>query len=155
MPDALAPRFKFGVLAPATNTVVQPEFDALRPKGVSNQMARVVIPDTPVGTESEFELLRRTLAALSPHGDRPGEVIRPGQPVRIFVDDTRDFPTIDFGYGDVPVIHASAGMRRILALAYLVVWSRREHVGASKLLGISLGAVHGSRSTRASSSRTL
>ena len=44
MPDALAPRFKFGVLAPATNTVVQPEFDAMRPNGVTNQMARVVIP---------------------------------------------------------------------------------------------------------------
>jgi maleate isomerase len=54
MPDALAPRFKFGVIAPATNTVVQPEYDLMRPPGVSNQMARVVIPDTPVGTENEF-----------------------------------------------------------------------------------------------------
>jgi maleate isomerase len=54
MPDALAPRLKFGVIAPATNTIVQPEFDAMRPAGVTNQMARVVIPDSPVGTESEF-----------------------------------------------------------------------------------------------------
>ena len=54
MPDALAPRLKFGVIAPATNTIVQPEFDAMRPRGVTNQMARVVIPDSPVGTESEF-----------------------------------------------------------------------------------------------------
>lgn len=54
MPDALAPRFKFGIISPATNTVVQPEYDAMRPAGVSNQMTRVVIPDTPVGTESEF-----------------------------------------------------------------------------------------------------
>lgn len=84
--------------------------------------------------ESEFDLLRRTLATLSPHIEHPNEIIRPGSPVRLFVDDTRDFPTVDFGYGDVPVIHASAGMRRILALAYLVVWSWREHVGASKLL---------------------
>lgn len=84
--------------------------------------------------ESEFELLCRTLAALSPHADRPNEIIRPGPPVRVFVDDTRDFPTIDFGYGNVPLIHASAGMRRILALAYLVVWSWREHLAASKLL---------------------
>ena len=51
MPDALAPRLKFGVIAPATNTIVQPEFDAMRPRGVTNQMARVVIPDSPVGTE--------------------------------------------------------------------------------------------------------
>jgi maleate isomerase len=54
MPDALASRLKFGVVAPATNTIVQPEYDAMRPRGVTNQMARVVIPDAPVGTESEF-----------------------------------------------------------------------------------------------------
>lgn len=54
MPDALAPRLKFGVIAPATNTIVQPEFDVMRPRGVTNQMARVAIPDSPVGTESEF-----------------------------------------------------------------------------------------------------
>ena len=54
MPDALAPRLKFGVIAPATNTIVQPEYDAMRPPGVSNQMARVLIPDTPVGTDEEF-----------------------------------------------------------------------------------------------------
>jgi maleate isomerase len=54
MPDALAPRLKLGVIAPATNTIVQPEYDSMRPAGVSNQMARVVIPDTPVGTDSEF-----------------------------------------------------------------------------------------------------
>jgi maleate isomerase len=54
MPDALAPRLKLGVIAPTTNTVVQPEYDALRPRGVTNQMTRVVIPDTPVETEQEF-----------------------------------------------------------------------------------------------------
>jgi len=84
--------------------------------------------------EGEFELLRRVLAQLSPHPDRPNEILRPGRPVRVFIDDTRDFPTIDSGYGSVPVIHASAGMRRILALAYLVVWSWREHLAASRLL---------------------
>jgi maleate isomerase len=54
MPDALAPRLKFGVITPATNTIVQPEYDAMRPRGVTNQMARVVIPDSPVGTDTEF-----------------------------------------------------------------------------------------------------
>lgn len=54
MPDALGSRLKLGVIAPATNTIVQPEFDAMRPRGVTNQMTRVLIPDTPVGTEDEF-----------------------------------------------------------------------------------------------------
>lgn len=84
--------------------------------------------------ETEFDQLSRILAALSPHPDRPSEVLRPGRPARIFIDDTRDFPTIELGYGAVPVIHASAGLRRILALAYLIVWAWREHLTASRLL---------------------
>ena len=83
------------------------------------------------GGENEFELLCRTLAQLSPH---PDEIILTGAAGARLVDDTRDFPTVDMGYGDVPVIHASAGMRRVLSLAYLVVWSWREHLGACKLL---------------------
>ena len=63
MPDALAPRLKFGVIAPATNTIVQPEYDAMRPPGISNQMARVVIPDTPVGTEDEFAAMMGAVRA--------------------------------------------------------------------------------------------
>lgn len=54
MPDALGSRLKLGVITPATNTIVQPEFDGMRPPGVTNQVTRVVIPDTPVGTEEEF-----------------------------------------------------------------------------------------------------
>lgn len=61
MPDALGYRLKFGVVAPATNTVVQPEYDAMRPRGVTNQMSRVVIPDTPVGTEQEFASMMQTV----------------------------------------------------------------------------------------------
>jgi maleate isomerase len=54
MPDALGPRLKLGVITPASNTIVQPEYDAMRPRGVTNQVMRVVIPDTPVGSEEEF-----------------------------------------------------------------------------------------------------
>jgi maleate isomerase len=54
MPDSLGSRLKLGLIAPATNTVVQPECDEMRPRGVSNQMTRVVIPDTPVESEAEF-----------------------------------------------------------------------------------------------------
>lgn len=63
MPDALAPRLKFGVIAPATNTIVQPEYDAMRPAGLTNQMTRVAIPDTPVGTEDEFATMMSQVRA--------------------------------------------------------------------------------------------
>ncbi|MEW2918247.1 hypothetical protein AB1A64_14335 [Ruegeria sp. ANG10] len=40
MADTLAPRAVIGVMTPAMNTVVQPELELLRPKGVTNQMQR-------------------------------------------------------------------------------------------------------------------
>jgi hypothetical protein len=52
---------------------------------------------------------------------------------RVYVDDARDFPFIDGPAGDLPVVHAPAGLRRILGLAYLVVWAWREHKVAAGL----------------------
>lgn len=40
MTDTLAPKAIIGVMTPAMNTVVQPELEALRPPGVTNQMQR-------------------------------------------------------------------------------------------------------------------
>lgn len=60
--------------------------------------------------------------------------LRPGEPTRVSIDDVRDIPTIEMPYGTVPIIHASAGIRRVAALAYLLVWSLHEHIQASKLL---------------------
>ena len=64
------------------------------------------------------------------------ETLVPGELTRISLDDVRDMPTVRMPYGqDVPVVHASAGMRRILALGYLLVWAWQEHMKAAKLLG--------------------
>ena len=41
MPDVLGFRAKIGLLLPYTNTVVQPECDAMRPIGVTNHTGRV------------------------------------------------------------------------------------------------------------------
>ena len=75
------------------------------------------------------------LRALSP-GQGPGHVLKPGSPIRISVDDARDIPSIKTEYaGQVPVIHASSGIRRIVALAYMLTWSWSEHRIASELRG--------------------
>ena len=80
-----------------------------------------------------FKLLKAALKAMSPS---EGEPLTPGKPRRISLDDVRDFPTVQMAYGqDVPVVHASAGMRRIIALVYLLVWAWEEHRKASELLG--------------------
>ncbi|GET42768.1 AAA family ATPase [Microseira wollei] len=77
-----------------------------------------------------FQLLSRVIGQLSPH---PNESMEPGEPTRVSVEDVRDIPTIKMPYGTVPVIHASAGIKRILGLAYLLVWTWYEHLQASKL----------------------
>ncbi len=78
-----------------------------------------------------FETLTRVLEGLSPH---PGETIRPGTATaRISIDDVRDIPTIELPYATIPVVYASAGMKRILGLAYMLVWMWREHIEAAKL----------------------
>ncbi|MEN9775060.1 MAG: hypothetical protein RL322_2130 [Pseudomonadota bacterium] len=55
--DHLGYRAKFGVLGPSTNTIVQPDFDDLRPVGVTNHYSRIVIPNDPVASSADFEKL--------------------------------------------------------------------------------------------------
>ena len=57
MVDALGWRLKFGVIAPSTNTVVQPEFDMMRPAGVTNHFARIHIPNDPLTGDDDFTRL--------------------------------------------------------------------------------------------------
>jgi hypothetical protein len=69
------------------------------------------------------------LTVLSP----AGEELRPGRPIRLSVGDVRDHPTLDMPYGMLPLIFASAGMKRVITLAYLLVWAWQEHQQAAKL----------------------
>jgi maleate isomerase len=54
MPDHLGYRQKFGALGPSTNTIVQPDFDDLRPRGVTNHYSRIIIPNNPVNDDAAF-----------------------------------------------------------------------------------------------------
>jgi len=71
MVDQLGWRCKFGVIVPSTNTVVQPEYDDMRPVGVTNHIARMHIPDDPIKSDAELEeLVRRIDSALEEALDR-------------------------------------------------------------------------------------
>lgn len=70
-----------------------------------------------------FHVFTQVVERLSPPEMRP---LRPGRPVRL-PDDPRDIPTISHEYGDVPFLHESAGIRRIVTIAYLLVWAWTEH----------------------------
>jgi hypothetical protein len=81
-------------------------------------------------SKSPFETFTKVLAHLSPPD--LGR-LEPGEPVRI-PDDPRDIPTIRHPYGVIPIVYSSAGVRRIITLAYLIVWAWTEHVVAAELV---------------------
>jgi hypothetical protein len=55
---------------------------------------------------------------------------------RVSVSDRRDCPILDSLTGPLPVMHAPAGLRRILALAYIVVWALHEHRTTAGMLNV-------------------
>jgi maleate isomerase len=63
MTDRLGYRLKLGVVIPSTNTIVQPETDAMRPHGVTNHVGRIHIPDLPLTNDAEFEQI---MSAIGP-----------------------------------------------------------------------------------------
>ena len=57
--DVLASRAKVAVVVPATNTIVEPEFESMRPPGVTNHVTRMLLPPRPY---DDMEVYRRALA---------------------------------------------------------------------------------------------
>ena len=63
--DSLGWRAKFAVVAPSTNTSVQPEYDAMRPRGVTNHFSRISIPDTKVTDDDSFMAMLNNIRAAT------------------------------------------------------------------------------------------
>jgi len=63
MTDVLGYRLRFGVVAPSTNTVVQPEYERMTPAGVTNHFSRAVIPDTRVTDDASFLAMLENIRA--------------------------------------------------------------------------------------------
>lgn len=83
-----------------------------------------------------FHQFCAVLRDLSPDG----ESLEPGPLTRIPEDtDRRDIPTLKTPYGvPVPIVYASAAVKRVLGLAYLLVWTWTEHQRMSELRGLKL-----------------
>lgn len=54
MTDVLGWRRKFGVLGPSTNTIVQVDFDDMRPEGVTNHYSRILTPNSQAISNETF-----------------------------------------------------------------------------------------------------
>lgn len=76
--------------------------------------------------KTKFNRLKIVLERLSPPSVGDLGKLKPGNPMRI-AGDSRLIPTIDHPYGTIPIVHTSAGVQRIITLAYLLVWAWQEH----------------------------
>lgn len=65
--DILGFRARIGVVAPATNTIVQPEMEAMRPHGVTNHHGRIRVTNVPMTSDADF---LKVLDALDADMDR-------------------------------------------------------------------------------------
>ena len=65
MTDSLGYRRKFAVIAPSTNTSVQPEYDDMRPRGVTNHFCRIAIPDTKVTDDDSFMVMLNNIRSAT------------------------------------------------------------------------------------------
>lgn len=61
MTDSLGYRMKFAVVAPSTNTSVEPEYAAMQPRGVTNHFSRIAIPDTKVTDDDSFMVMLHSI----------------------------------------------------------------------------------------------
>ena len=75
--------------------------------------------------DERAEAMAAVLQALAPTS---AEIFAPGPLVRLSLHDAREIPSIVTNHaGAVPILHASAGVRRAVALAYMLTWACNEH----------------------------
>jgi len=70
MRDVLGWRRKFGVIGPSTNTVVQPDFEMMRPVGVTNHYSRIFTPNAQAISNESF------MAGINVIGDNVLDAVR-------------------------------------------------------------------------------
>ena len=80
MTDRLGYRLKLGVVIPSTNSIVQPETDAMRPPGVTNHIGRIHIPDLPLTNDTEFEQIMVAIEPDPVWRGRQSDVVQAGSP---------------------------------------------------------------------------
>jgi AAA domain, putative AbiEii toxin, Type IV TA system/AAA domain len=79
--------------------------------------------------QTTFSLFWQVIKRLFPANETP----KIGPTTRLSLKDVRDIPTLGFSYDQVPITHLSSGMKRIVSLAYSLIWTWYEHRQAAAL----------------------
>jgi len=74
--DSLATRAKVAVVVPATNTIVQPEMEAMRPAGVTNHVTRMRLPPRPYDDQAAYKQRSGDGKGRARRGARAGADVR-------------------------------------------------------------------------------
>lgn len=122
-------RSKFNQSAPATGSLTASEVWNGRP-GLIEGLIRDWTRWQSATDQKTFDQFASVLKRLSPEDLG---TLTPGGPVRL-PGDPREVPTVQHRYATVPVTQASSGVQRVLLLAYLIIWSWREHELAAERL---------------------
>lgn len=80
MRDALGYRHRMAIIAPSTNTIVEPEMNAMRPRGVTNHFAGIMVRNTPVTDDNGFSQLMKDIRNAM---DEAVENVMTAQPDRL------------------------------------------------------------------------
>ena len=78
-----------------------------------------------------FGAFARCLEVLSPPG---GQKLEIAEPISM-PGNEQEIPALTMEYGTVPIVHASAGVKRVVALAYVLIWSWFRHQRNARLGG--------------------
>ena len=134
MPDVLGWRRTFGAIGPSTNTVVQPDYDAMRPAGVTNHYSRIFTPNA-VLTNDTFRagvtvISDNVMDAVAKRDDLPARlsadghvghhVLRRGQGRRCLRAQDRGGDGVRISVGShstAAALRAYGGIRRIAVLS--------------------------------------
>ena len=103
--------------------------------GASREVCRGLLVDWSSWIREKGENAER-MAAMLGQLTVQGKPVAMGPNVRLSIDDGQDIPSIRTEYADaVPIVYASSALRRIAALAYMLLWARSEHIRAARQLG--------------------
>ncbi len=61
MPNRLGHRCIFGLIVPSVNTTMQPECEALRPPGVTNQVSRFLVKNVDIQSDNDFDAMMKAM----------------------------------------------------------------------------------------------
>jgi energy-coupling factor transporter ATP-binding protein EcfA2 len=83
--------------------------------------------------QTKFRLLLKVIQCLF----HPNDTVEVAEPRRISLKDIREIPILRLPYGEIPITHLSSGMKRVLGLAYLLVWHWDQHIQTCEITGES------------------